>query len=175
MFARLGTTSLALVAAAFAGCSGSRSGEALTDTTAANAATPAPDGTTDQQIRDMLNEYLTAYYRGDATGLQRFEADDFVVLYDEGFEEPGPDRYPRVASAVKQNRWFPQPVAFDLGDTRVRRHGDVAITYGKMTETIPGKARAEYAVSSTWVRGDQEWEVVQFHFTPVRPKPAAQR
>jgi ketosteroid isomerase-like protein len=160
-------------AAVLAGCAAQREAPATDTATtqATNAAGPAraaQGGSAEQQIPGLLREYLAAYFRGDGAALQRSEADHFVVLSAAGVEPADARRYAAIDSARRANTWFPQPVSFDLEGVTVRQHGDLATAYGRATAAPPGQARAPYVFSSWWARRGDQWEVVQYHFTPAR-------
>ena len=119
-----------------------------------------------------MNDMLSAYYRGDTAALERIEADDYVVIFNEIGTIEG--RYERIDSKVRQNDWLQQPVSYSIEGMKIRSYsgGDVAITNGPAQVSIPGQDTVELLVSSVWVKHNGTWEIVQLHFNAIQtPQP----
>ena len=109
---------------------------------------PAAD---DSNLKRTEQQWVNAYYSGDAKTLSRLEADDFVVIAN-GEKETKTQQIAEVEGRGPVG--VPQPNI----EEDVRRYGDVALITGL-------SAASNVRFTAVWVKRDGSWKVVHLHYS----------
>lgn len=105
----------------------------------------------DSDLKNVEQQWVEAYYKGDAKTLARFEADDFTVIAN-GQQEAKAEQLAEVEGRG--------PVGVPASNTEeeIRHYGDVAVITGL-------SAGANVRYTAVWVKQDGQWKVVHLHYS----------
>jgi ketosteroid isomerase-like protein len=105
----------------------------------------------DSDLKNVEQQWVEAYYKGDAKTLARFEADDFTVIAN-GQQEAKAEQLAEVEGRG--------PVGVPASNTEeeIRHYGDVAVITGL-------SAGANVGYTAVWVKQDGQWKVVHLHYS----------
>jgi hypothetical protein len=127
----------------------------------------------EQQVAALDDEAMTAYYLGDTSTLRRLEANDLVVIGDEGKAWSTAGRYASIDRQVKEGRWFPGGAGRTNETRAIRIFGPTAIVHGiAVVKTRDSQERV--AFSEVWNQRNGTWRFVHLHFHTLKgPPPVA--
>jgi ketosteroid isomerase-like protein len=108
---------------------------------------PAAD---DSDLKNIEQQWVEAYYRGDAKTLSRIEADDFTVIAN-GQKQT---KSQQIAEAEGRG---PVGVPTPNVEEEIRHYGDVALVSG-----LSGGANIRF--TAVWVKINSSWKVVHLHY-----------
>jgi ketosteroid isomerase-like protein len=117
------------------------------------------------QIRAIEQQWLTAYLKGDASFLEKIEADDFALFDPSGAAHSKADDVRDVKTGAM--KWT--EARFE--DVKVRVYGKTAVATG--VATIKGTYNGQdmsgrYRFTDVFVRKKEEWHAVSSQLTPVK-------
>ena len=121
----------------------------------------------DKEIAALDDEALSAYFRGDTVTLRRLEADNFIVIGDEGKAFSTTGRYESIDRQVKEGKWFQGGVARTNESRTIRVFGPTAIVHGvAVVNTHDTQERV--AFSEVWNHRNGSWRFVHLHFHSLK-------
>jgi ketosteroid isomerase-like protein len=132
--------------------------------TSSNAfAADSGNGSDEQQLKKIEQDWADAYVKRDPAIAQRITADDFVFV--------GP-----AGNIVNRNDYVKEMTgdtvftAFKFDELKVRIYGDAAVVVG--VANISAKAKGEeesgqYSFTDVFMKQKGEWKAVSGHVTPV--------
>jgi hypothetical protein len=128
----------------------------------------------EKEIAALDDQAIAAYFRGDTATMRRLEAEDFVVIGDEGKAFTTQGRYESIDRQVKDGRWYPGGTTRTNETRSIRVFGATAIVYGiDVVKTHDSQERV--AFSGVWNQRNGAWRLVHLHFhTPKAPQPTAE-
>ena len=124
--------------------------------------------TVEAEIRQLAQEWMEATARRDAAALDRFLADEFLLVAARGLS----DKPAWLHAALH----LIEVTAFRYDDVRIRLYGDVAVMHSHWTQqaTMAGQDwSGEFRLTDVWVRRAGRWQVVARHLTQVSGIPGA--
>ncbi|HEY1770100.1 MAG TPA: nuclear transport factor 2 family protein [Chthoniobacterales bacterium] len=138
-----------------------------TGTLSAQVAT-GREGSDEQQIRKIEQDWLEAIQKRDASYLEKIEAPDFIVTGPEGrtLNKSGD-----IKDTTSGETNFEQ---MTIDHLNVRIHGDTAIANGVATVKARTKERDEsgqFAWTDVFIRVHGEWKAVSAQVTPIPNSP----
>jgi ketosteroid isomerase-like protein len=108
---------------------------------------PAAD---DSDLKSIEQQWVEAYYRGDAKTLARIEADDFTVIAN-GQKQT---KAQQIAEAEGRGPvGVPQPNV----EEEIRHYGDVAVITG-----LSGGSNVRF--TAVWLKMNGSWKVAHLHY-----------
>ena len=136
---------------------------------AAILAGPSSDGqsangtaTSDQrQLKNLEEEWSSAFVRADITALERILADDFVLT-------DGGGRVTNKAQEIAGSR-DGGLLSNAVSDLLIRVYGNAVVVVGHLTLVAvgaPDKPR-EYRITDVWIRRGGQWQVVSGHISAI--------
>ena len=122
-------------------------------------------GTVAQSLMDMENQWAKASKAGDADALAPMLAEDFVALDSDGSMRTKSE----VLARTKKAKWTTN----EIGDLKVKVHGDAAVVTGSWTgkgTDAEGKAiDAKERWADTWVKmSNGKWQCVASASAPMK-------
>lgn len=138
-----------------------------------NAQNLAPDG---PELTRLVNEFLVAAGRNDASAHDRFWADDLIYTRGAGVRLGKAELMTGVRSSTPLKPNEQPPAVFSAEDIRVQQYGNVAVVAYRLvakTERDGKPVVASYFNTDVFVKRDSKWQVVSHQVTPIpEPKPA---
>ncbi len=123
----------------------------------------SPMTSIEETIRQRAEEWMEATLRRDAAALDRFLADEFVLVAARGVLDK--------AAWLHATLHLVEGRAFRYEDPQVRVYGEVAVmlTGWHQEATMGGQEwSGDFRMTDTWVRRDGRWQVVLRHSTQYR-------
>lgn len=123
---------------------------------------------TEQQIRNLGDEWIGAEQRADVAYLDAFAADDFTLVGPLGFildKRQWLERYTGGAFATHSMTWT---------DVAVRDYGDAAVAVGAVEQEASYRgtpSNGKFRVTQIFVRGGDRWRLAGLHYSPIASPP----
>lgn len=123
----------------------------------------------EQQIKQLEQQIRSEVIKGDASGLERYEADDSVNIDGSGMMADKKHAIQMLKDgSIKYS-------AIDVKEERIRTYGNTAIYNGLANTklTVNGKDYSgDYRVTIVWTKLNGQWKRVSFQATPVMAQAA---
>jgi ketosteroid isomerase-like protein len=152
-------TSLAVVVASASACSSVSSEPAATSAPAVSAA-PASDQNVEQQVIQVVTDWIEAVPKRDTQHINQVLADDFVAILWDGHKRSKAE----YLEELRSGKYAVESIAID--DTQARVLGDTAIVTYYQSEKSKS-AGLDSSGGSVWTdvlaRRDGRWQVVAEH------------
>lgn len=130
------------------------------NTGAVPAVTSGNSAQTEQEVRNLLKEWITAITQQDTATLNRLAADEHVFT---GFDGSTMTKRDNIESL--SNPMF-HIGSIQTEDVKVQTYGDAAVITGKailkMTEES-GSSESRTRFTQTWIRRNGAWQLVAEH------------
>jgi hypothetical protein len=121
----------------------------------------------ENEIAALDDQAIAAYFRGDTATLRRLEADDFIVIGDEGNAFSTQGRYESIDQQVKDGRWYPGGATRTNETRTIRVFAPTAIVHGiALVATQDSQERV--AFSEVWNKRNGAWRFVHLHFHTLK-------
>jgi ketosteroid isomerase-like protein len=141
---------------------------ALAQNTGAAPATNSDAGA-EQQVKQLEQQIRSEVIKGDTSGIERFEADDYVNIDGSGMMS---DKNHSIQMLKDGSIKF---TAIDVKEERVRMYGNTAIYNGlaNIRVTVNGQDHSgDYRVTIVWAKLNGQWKRLSFQTTPVMSQAA---
>jgi ketosteroid isomerase-like protein len=127
---------------------------------AANAATVEAD------VKKAVNDVGALLAKNDAAGLEKFYADNYMLVNPDGGVQTRADRLASLRSGDTKFDTF----AYDEINVRPNPEGTAAVVIAKVTATGTNRGRkieGPLRVTQVWVKGKDGWQQVSAQATPI--------
>lgn len=121
--------------------------------------THSVDNGTANQLAEIERSWGDSYVRRDIATLDKFLADEFVDIGEDGMMD-------KAAYLAQTRGLAPTSEPLVFSERRARRYGDVAVSIGRMRgESEPERMAAQYM--AVYVMRAGQWHPVAFQLTPA--------
>jgi ketosteroid isomerase-like protein len=105
----------------------------------------------DAELKNVEQQWVEAYYKGDGKTLASFESDDFTVI-------ANGQKATKAEQIAEVEGRGPVGAAASNTEEEIRHYGDVAVITGL-------SAGANVRYTAVWVKQDGQWKVVHLHYS----------
>jgi ketosteroid isomerase-like protein len=133
------------------------------------APTTKSEADAEQQVKQLEQQIRSEVIKSDTSGMERFEADDFVIIDGSGVMS---DKNHSIQMLKDGSVKY---TAIDVKEERLRMYGNTAIFNGLANTkvTVNGQDHSgDYRVTIVWAKLNGQWKRLSFQATPVM-SPAA--
>jgi uncharacterized protein (TIGR02246 family) len=131
----------------------------------APAASPAPGGSVEEQVKAVEEQLRAAAVKGDTATFERLMLDDYTNTNAWGLTRTRAELIADVKSGAGKTE------SLQLDNVRVRTYGDVAILTADRTakSTLRGQdTSGRFRQMRVYVKKDGQWRAAAMQFTPIR-------
>lgn len=124
-------------------------------------------GTPEQELLDLMQDWMNAEVKGDMTFLDRFIADDWLVT------DPVGAVWTKAQFLEGRKSGEGVVQSFALDDMKARIYGDAAVVNGRMTakQTFQGNdISGQYQCTDVFIKNAGRWQCVATHLSRIMPK-----
>ena|SRR5438477_2362711 len=120
----------------------------------------------EQEVKQMMDQYIAALTKRDTAALERIWADDYTFINASGAVLTKAERLANAKSGATN-----LDTITPVGDQKIRIYGgDVAVLLIRVTlkGQYSGKATSgEFQASNVWVKGPSGWQLACNQITPI--------
>lgn len=129
---------------------------------------PAWAGSDEEQLTDLLNDFMAGASANDVTAHERFWAEDLVYTSSRGLRFGKNDILEGMRAEPDPDSSEPQ-VVYAAEDISIRLYGDTAVVAFRLVGTPQaGDEKAmHYFNTGTFVKLDQQWQAVAWQATMI--------
>lgn len=109
------------------------------------------------QLEDIRDIWIDAFFRGDYAVLAQYEQPEFKVVYEQdGRVEANYIRYDRIAHAVQNGLWKPQPPDVESEEFDFNQLENECKVLINLT--------CKQKILETWQYQNTEWKIIELRF-----------